>query len=101
MPLEDNEAWIHPIEAISVKLDKPGVPQPEGTYDSSNNPWDEDELLEYQARFGLPGNPQGDIGQSSTHPPPPQPASTEAAPFTPTSDPKDSVLALAHRFDAF
>ena len=26
VPLEDNEAWIHPIKAISVKRDKPGVP---------------------------------------------------------------------------
>ena len=26
VPLEDNEAWIHPIKAISVKKDKPGVP---------------------------------------------------------------------------
>ena len=26
VPLEDNEAWLHPIKAISVKRDKPGVP---------------------------------------------------------------------------
>ena len=26
VPLEDNEAWIHPIKAIMVKRDKPGVP---------------------------------------------------------------------------
>ena len=44
VPLEDNEAWIHPIKAISVKRDKPGVPQPEGVYDSGNEPSDEDEL---------------------------------------------------------
>ena len=71
VPLEDNEAWIHPIKAISVKRDKPGVPRPEGIYDSGNEPSNEDELHEYQARFGLLGNPQGDIRQSSTHPPPP------------------------------
>ena len=29
VPLEDNEAWIHPIKAIVVKKDKPGVPRPE------------------------------------------------------------------------
>ena len=42
--LEDNEAWIHPIKAISVKKDKPGVPRPEEVYDSGNEPSDEDEL---------------------------------------------------------
>ena len=26
VPLDDNEAWIHPIKAIMVKKDKPGVP---------------------------------------------------------------------------
>ena len=26
VPLEDNEEWIHPIKAIMVKHDKPGVP---------------------------------------------------------------------------
>ena len=57
MPLEDNEAWIHPIKAISVKRDKPGVPRPEGTFDLGNEPLDEDELHEYQARFGLPSDP--------------------------------------------
>ena len=31
--LEDNEAWIHPIKAIVVKNDKPGVPQSETVYD--------------------------------------------------------------------
>ena len=57
VPLEDNEAWIHPIKAIMVKRDKPGVPRPEGMYDSGNEPLDEDELHEYQACFGLPGDP--------------------------------------------
>ena len=33
VPLDDNEAWLHPIKAISVKRDTPGVPQPEGVYD--------------------------------------------------------------------
>ena len=44
---EDNEAWIHPIKAIMVKRDKPGVPRPDGVYDSGNEPSDEDELREY------------------------------------------------------
>ena len=64
MPLDDNEAWLHPIKAISVKRDKPGVPRPEGTYDSGHEPLDEDELHDYQARVGLLGDPQDDIGQS-------------------------------------
>ena len=38
VPLEDNEAWIHPIKAIMVKKDKPGVPRPEEVYDSGNEP---------------------------------------------------------------
>ena len=71
VPLEDNEAWIHPIKAISVKRDKPGVPRPEGTYESGSKPSDEDELHEYQAHFGLPSDSPGDAGPSFTHPPPP------------------------------
>ena len=27
VPLEDNEAWIHPIKAIMIKKDKLGVPR--------------------------------------------------------------------------
>ena len=42
VPLEDNEAWIHPIKAIMVKKDKLGVPRLEEVYDSSNEPFDED-----------------------------------------------------------
>ena len=70
VPLEDNEAWIHPIKAVMVKRDKPGVPRPDIMYDLGNEPSNEDELREYQARFGLPADPQGDAGQSSSHPPP-------------------------------
>ena len=44
VPLEDNEAWIHPIKSIMVKHDKPGVPRPEAVYDSGNEPSDKDEL---------------------------------------------------------
>ena len=100
VPLEDNEAWIHPIKAIMVKHDKPGVPQPEAVYDSGNEPSDEDELQEYQARFGLPIDPQGDAGQSFTYPPPQQPTLEEAS-SSPNPDLEDPVLALTDRFDAF
>ena len=75
VPLEDNEAWTHLIKAISVKKDKPGVPHPEEVYDLGNEPLDEDELRENQARFGLPVDPQGDAGQASFYLPPPQTSS--------------------------
>ena len=75
VPLDDNEAWLHPIKAISVKRDTPGVPKPEGVYDSGHEPSDKDELPDYQARFGFLGDTQDDIGQSSSHPPPPPPSS--------------------------
>ena len=103
VPLDDNEAWLHPIKAISVKRDKPGVPWPEGTYDSGHEPSDEEVLHDYQARFGLMGDPHGDIGQSSTHPPPPPPPqpTSEATPSSPTPDLEDPVLSLTYRFDAF
>ena len=100
MPLDDNEAWLHPIKAISVKRDKSGIPQTEGTYDSGHKPSDDEELHDYQARFGLLGDPYSDMGQSSTHSPPPQPTS-EATPCSPTPDLEDPVLALTDRFDSF
>ena len=53
VPLEDNEAWIHPIKVIMVKKDKPGVRRPKEAYDSGNEPSDEDELRAYQSRFGI------------------------------------------------
>ena len=36
VPLDDNEAWIHPFKAIMVKKDKPGVPRLEEVYDLGN-----------------------------------------------------------------
>ena len=54
MPLEDNEAWIHPIKAIMVKKDKPGVPRLEEVYDSGNEPSYENELRTDHSRFGIP-----------------------------------------------
>ena len=47
VPLESNEAWIHPIKAIVVKKNKPGVPRLEEVYDSENEPSDEEELRAY------------------------------------------------------
>ena len=110
VPLDANEAWLHPIKAISVKRDTPGVPQPEGTYDSGHEPSDEDELPDYRARFGFLGDTQEDIGQSSSHPPPPPPSyhpppppqqPQEAAPPSHSPDIEDPVLSLTERFDAF
>ena len=80
VPLEDNEAWKHLIKAIMVKLEKPGVPRLEEMYDLGNEPSNEDELREYQARFSLPIDPQGDAGQTSSHPLPPQTSSHPPSP---------------------
>ena len=102
VPLDDNEAWLHPIKAISVKRDTPGVPRPEGVYDSGHEPSDEDELPAYQARFGFLGDTQDDIGQSSSHPPPPPPHQPQAAaPPSSSPDIEDPVLSLTELFDAF
>ena len=109
VPLEDNEAWIHPIKAIEVKRDKLGVPRPDAMYDSANEPSDEDELREYQARFGLPVDPQGDAGQASSHPPPPSTSShppppqpsQEEDPINPSTILEDSVFDLMARFKAY
>ena len=111
VPLDDNEAWLHPIKAISVKRDTPGVPQPEGVYDSGHEPSDEDELPDYRARFGFLGDTQDDLGQSSSHPPPPPPSSHPPPPPpqqpqatahpSPSPDLEDPVLSLTKRFDAF
>ena len=103
MPLDNNEAWLHPIKAISVKRDKPGVLRPERIYDSGHEPSDEDELPDYRAHFGFLGDPRGDIGQSSSHPPPPPPPQQppQAAPSSPSPDLEDPVLSLTEHFDAF
>ena len=62
VPLDDNEAWIHPIKAIMVKKDKSGVLRPEEVYDLGNEPSDEDELRVYQSRFGILVGAQGEAG---------------------------------------
>ena len=101
VPLDDNEAWLRPIKAISVKRDTPGVPQPEGVYDSGHEPSDEDELPDYRARYGFLGDTQEDIGQPSSRPPPPPQQPQETVPPSPSPDIKDPVLSLTERFDAF
>ena len=109
VPLEDNEAWIHPIKAIMVKRDKLGVPRIEEVYDSGHEPSDEDELRKYQSRFGLSVDPHGDARQSSTHPlppqsytkpPPPQP-SPEEDPSSPSPTLEDQVVDLTACFKAY
>ena len=101
VPLDNNEAWLHLIKAISVKREKPGVPRPEEAYDSGHEPSDSDDLHDYYG-FGSLGDPQGKIGQSSSHPPPPPPQQpTEAAPSSPSPRSEDPVLSLTERFDAF
>ena len=57
VPLEDNEAWIHPIKAIVVKKDKPGVQRP-----YENEPLNKKELRAYQSRFGIREDAQRDAG---------------------------------------
>ena len=102
VPLDDNEAWLHPIKAISVKRDTPGVPLPEGVYDSGHEPSNEDDLPDYRARFGFLGDTQEDLGQSSSHRPPPPPQQPQAAAHpSPSPDLEDPVLSLTERFDAF
>ena len=54
VPLEDNEAWIHPIKGIVIKKDKSGVPRSEVVYDWGHEPSDEEELTAYQTFFGPP-----------------------------------------------
>ena len=75
VPLESNETWIHPIKAIVVKKNKPGVPRPNEVYDSKKEPLDEEELKAYRTMFSMREDEKREVGQSSTqtHPPPPPP----------------------------
>ena len=75
VPLEDNEAWIHPIKASVVKKDKQGVPRFDAVYDLGHEPSDE-ELTPYQTLFDMREETPGETGPPSTsHPPPPPPTS--------------------------
>ena len=53
VPLESNEAWIHPITEIVVKKNKLGVQRSDEVYDSRNEPSNEEELKAYQTLFGM------------------------------------------------
>ena len=61
VPLEDKEAWIHPIEAIVVKKYKLSVPRSNVVYDSSHEPSDEEELTAYQTLFGMREETSGEV----------------------------------------
>ena len=65
VPLDDNEAWIHPIKAIVIKKDKPGIPRSEVVYDSGLEPSDE-ELTACQTLFGMREETLGEASQPST-----------------------------------
>ena len=66
VPLESNEAWIHPIKTIVVKKNKLGVPRPKELYDFENVPSDKEELRAYQATYWGRHDERGDVGQSFT-----------------------------------
>ena len=66
MPLEVNEAWIHPIKAIVVKKNKPGVPRLDEVYDSGHVLSDENELKAYQTLFGMREDKKKEVGQLFT-----------------------------------
>ena len=68
VPLEDNEAWIHPIKAIVVKKDKPGVLRSDAVYDLGHESSDEEELTTYQTLFSMREETPGETGQPSTTP---------------------------------
>ena len=101
VPLEDNKAWIHPIKAIVVKNDKPGVPRSEAVYDSGREPSDEEELAAYQTLFGMREETPGEANPLSTSypPPPPHPTKSDVTSSSPTLE--DRVQDLTSRFDAF
>ena len=83
-----------------VKKDKTGVPRPEEVYESGDEPSDEDELRAYQSRFGIPVGTQGEVGQSTTQLPPPQPF-PEEDPVSSSTTLEDQVKDLIARFDAY
>ena len=99
VPLESNEAWIHPVKAIVVKKNKPCVPRLEGVYEFGNEPSDEEELRSYQAMHEGKDEKIGEVGQSSTQPPPPT-SHEEEDPIPPESI-EDQLHDLTTRFDSF
>ena len=101
VPLEDNEAWIHPIKAIVVKKNKPGVPRLEEVYDLRHEPSDEDEIKAYQTMFGMREDEKREAGQSSTQPLPPLLPSHEEDASSPSQTLENQVTNLITRFDAY
>ena len=101
VPLEENEAWIHPLKVIIVKKDKQGVPRLEEVYDSGNEPSDEEELRAYQSRFGIRVDAQEEVGQSSTQPVSPPPPSHEEDQGSPSLALEDQVHDLTAWFNAY
>ena len=101
VPIETNEAWIHPIKAIVVKKNKLGVLRPEEVYDSGNEPLVEEELRAYQTMFGMREDDKRDASQSSTQPLPLLPTSLEEDDSSPSQHIEDQVQDLTMRFDAF
>ena len=66
VPIEDKEAWVHPIKVIMFKKDKPSVPRLKEVYDSGNEPLDEEKLRAYQSRFRIRAGAHGEARKSST-----------------------------------
>ena len=99
VPLEDNEAWIHPIKAIIVKKDKSSVPRSDVVYDSGHEPLDEEELTTYQTLFGMREETPGEADPPSTSHPPPPPPPTEPDVTSPSPTLEDQVQDLTSRFD--
>ena len=101
VPLEDNEAWIHPIKVIVVKKDKPGIPQSDAVYDSGHEPLNEKELTAYQTLFGMREESSGEVDPPSTSHPPPPPLPAEPAVTSPSPTLEDQVQDLTTQLDAF
>ena len=101
VPLEDNEAWIHPIKAIVVKKDKSGTPLSDAIYDSSHEPSHEEELTAYQTLFGMSEETPGEVDPPSTSHPPPPPPLTEPVVTSPSPTLEDQVQDLTTWFDVF
>ena len=106
VPIEENEAWIHPIKAIVVKRDKSGVPL---SYDSGHEPLDKEELKAYQTLFDMREETPGEADPPSiSHPPhpstshlPPPPPPTKTNVTSPSHTTEDQVQDLTSRFDVF
>ena len=101
VPLENNEAWILPIKAIVIKNDKSGVPRSDAIYDSSHEPYDEEELTAYQNLFCIVRRPwvRPVIHLPPIHPLPPPPDEPDVQSPSPTLE--DQVQDLTSRFDTF